>query len=130
MIFFVYLLAFYFYRLPSLRHERISLVSSHSLLHDCFCLLSFLCGFFFFFFNKTELHLGHDMKMNNPFRGLSSGSALNINRKEKYYKGLILTGNRHKQQVGESERDFSYNVTGNLLLHDWVEGKRLGLGPV
>lgn len=68
--------------------------------------------------------------MINPFKGLSSGSALNINRKQKYYKGLILTGNSHKQQVWENECDFSYNVTENLLLHDWVEGKRLGLGPV
>lgn len=80
------------------------------------------------------------MKMNNPFKGLSSGPAVsNINRKQKLYKGLILTGNRHKQQVWEEE--FFYNVTGNLLLHDWkptkrygilgwVKVKRLGPGPV
>lgn len=123
---FFYLLAFYFYILMPWTHLFGFLTFSSA--SAFFFSLSFV--FFLFFFNKTELHLGHDMKMNNPFRGLSSGSALNINRKEKYYKGLILTGNRHKQQVGESERDFSYNVTGNLLLHDWAEGKRLGLGPV
>lgn len=56
------------------------------------------------------------MKMNNPFKGSSSSSALNRNRKQKYHEGLILTGNRHKQQVWEKECDFSYNVTENLFV--------------
>lgn len=30
----------------------------------------------------------------------------------------------------KKECDFTYNITENLLLHDWVEAKRLGLGPV
>lgn len=54
--------------------------------------------------------------MNNPLKGLSSGPISNINRKQKHYMGLILTGNRHKQQVWEEECDFSYNVTGNLFV--------------
>lgn len=69
-----------------------------------------------FLFYKTQSHVGHDMKINNPFKGLRSGSVLNINRKQKYYKNSILTGNHDKQQVGE-EGVTSGNATQNLLLH-------------
>lgn len=51
-------------------------------------------------FNERESHSRHNMKINNPFKVLSRGSALKINRKQKYYKGLIFTVNRHKQ-LGE-----------------------------
>lgn len=52
--------------------------------------------------------------MNNLFKGLSSSPALGINRKQKYYKGLILTGKFDKQQVWETDGDFSCNVTENI----------------
>lgn len=66
------------------------------------------------------------MKINNPFKGLRSGSVLNINRKQKYYKNSI-TGNHDKQQVGE-EGVTSGNAAQNLLLHDWGTVKWLGVG--
>lgn len=68
------------------------------------------------------------MKINNPFKGLRSGSVLNINRKQKYYNNSILTGNHDKQQVGE-EGVTSGNATQNLFfLHDWGTVKWLRLG--
>lgn len=60
----------------------------------------------------------------------SAPARLEHKQETKYYKGLILAGNHHKQQVQEAECDCSDNVTENLLLHEtnqrygvlgWVE---------
>lgn len=63
--------------------------------------------------------------MNNSYKGLRSNSALN--RKQKYRKGLIFTGDCQKQQVQEKDGDSSQRVTKGLLLHDEVEVKQLEL---
>lgn len=83
---------------------------------------AFFCSFFL-----QKGHSRHDMKMNNPLKGLSSGPVSNINRKQKHNMGLILTGNRHKQQVWEEECDFSYDVTGNLFVTWNYMGSWVGL---
>lgn len=70
--------------------------------------------FYSFIYFTKESHFRHDIKMNNLFNGVSSGPALGINRKLKYYKGLILTGKFDKQQVWETDGDFSYNVAENI----------------
>ena len=46
--------------------------------------------------------------MKNQFKGLRSGPASNMSRKQKILRGfLILTGNCYKQQVKEAEFDFT-----------------------
>lgn len=119
---FLFIFFFSFDRLPSICHNSISLVSSHSLLqsgllqHPLKYMIVKLREPFFVLFFLQKGHSRHYMKMNNPLKGLSSGPVSNINRKQKHNMGLILTGNRHKQQVWEEECDFSYDVTGNLFV--------------
>lgn len=109
-LFVFYLLIFYIFPFFSFPNS-FSLVSSHFLLQF---LLQVMIYFYSFIYFTKGSDFRHDIKMNNLFSGVSSGPALGINRKQKYYKRLILTGKFDKQQVWETDGDFSYNVAENI----------------
>lgn len=82
---FLIVLFIHLYIFPSLCLKGTSLVSSHSAIPFTILIVKLQEDFFLFcfvFFYKRESHSGHDMKMHNPFKGLSSSPASNKNRKE------------------------------------------------
>lgn len=73
--------------------------------------------------------------MDNPVKGLSSSSAWNRERgNRKYNRGLILTGNRHKQQVWERGREREWLLGWcrwkSFCYMTGLSWKRLRPGPV
>lgn len=88
------------------------------------CLWNCIGGFFFFY--KTESHVGRDMKIKNPLKGSEKWFSLEHKQETEVLQGF----NSHWQpsQTAGLGKGCEFNATQTLLLCDWVKVKWLRTG--